>query len=167
MTLQEQANILAAALAGKDILVQKRIGGPPWRTASSPDYTRFNFQDYIYEVADMEPKPLSIEAQARILGAASLGEPLEATNFPICDDSIWRQVTLPHTFDFTKIAYRVAEERPKTRVLHQYIILTRAGQRKMTQFFYTSPEEALKHCMSVTSATSATPVPWTRIEVPE
>lgn len=108
MTLQEQADILAAALAGKTLERCRRTFPNEWRDNPCTPNTGLNFQDYIYRVK--VPTPL---------------------------------------------------------VLHRYIILTRAGQWKMTQFFYSSPEEALKHCMSITSATSATPAPWTRIEVPE
>lgn len=105
MTLQEQANILAAALAGKALERCHRAFPNEWRDSPYTPDTRLNFQDHIYRV---------------------------------------------------KV--------PPPRILHQYIILTRAGQQKMTQYFYPSPEEALKHSMS---SISAIPAPWTRIEVPE
>ncbi len=135
MNLKQQAEILFAAIAGKDLLLQKRNGKVRIRFTPGFD-TRFNFQDNIYEVANVEPKQLSIETQACILGAASIGEQIEATLCPASSESIWRPITFPYAFDFTKLAYRVAEEKPKTRGLHQYIVRMSSGNYKTTYLLH-------------------------------
>lgn len=58
MTLQEQANILAAALAGKALERCPRAFPNEWRDSPYTPDTRLNFQDHIYRVKVPSPRIL-------------------------------------------------------------------------------------------------------------